>query len=120
MKCQICSLYYTNPQVVIDCGHVYCQACLAEIIGGKDKDDQTCPGCQKPIKEIKDLEMFTSLNQQLRDALTSIKDTEEKIADPEYDFMTPSKETKASLTATLGEKDQEIERLNQILIQSNL
>ncbi|XP_061475336.1 zinc finger protein RFP-like isoform X2 [Rhineura floridana] len=47
--CSICLEYFKEP-VIIDCGHNFCQACLAQYWGEPDKGI-SCPQCRKMIQQ---------------------------------------------------------------------
>lgn len=66
LKCDRCQNNYVleerQPIIMPDCGHTFCEFCIADILTGNPK---ICPNqtCSKPVK-TKDLEKFVK-NQQL-------------------------------------------------------
>ncbi|XP_061475287.1 zinc finger protein RFP-like [Rhineura floridana] len=49
--CSICLEYFKDP-VIIDCGHIFCQACITQYWGKSDRD-ASCPQCREPCQEKK-------------------------------------------------------------------
>ncbi|XP_015279102.1 PREDICTED: zinc finger protein RFP-like [Gekko japonicus] len=47
--CSICLEYFRDP-VIIDCGHIFCQACLTEYCG-KFGTDASCPHCRETVQQ---------------------------------------------------------------------
>nr|XP_056701044.1 zinc finger protein RFP-like [Euleptes europaea] len=47
--CSICLEYFKDP-VIIDCGHIYCHACLTEYCG-KFGTDASCPQCRETVQQ---------------------------------------------------------------------
>ena len=74
LKCERClnpySLEDRQPLIMPDCGHSFCEFCVAEILTGNPKQ---CPNdnCGKPVK-TKDLERFYK-NQQLLHILENLR-----------------------------------------------
>ncbi|XP_062978399.1 zinc finger protein RFP-like [Elgaria multicarinata webbii] len=47
--CPICLEYFKDP-VIIDCGHIFCQACIIQCWKEPDKD-ALCPQCREPCQQ---------------------------------------------------------------------
>ncbi|KAM7145535.1 E3 ubiquitin-protein ligase TRIM39-like [Macrochelys suwanniensis] len=47
--CPICLEYFKDP-VIIDCGHNFCQACIAQCWEGSDTDI-SCPQCRETVQQ---------------------------------------------------------------------
>uniref|UniRef100_H9G3X6 Uncharacterized protein n=1 Tax=Anolis carolinensis TaxID=28377 RepID=H9G3X6_ANOCA len=47
--CSICLEYFKDP-VIIDCGHVFCQKCIAQCWSVPDTDT-SCPQCREPCQQ---------------------------------------------------------------------
>ncbi|XP_048343253.1 zinc finger protein RFP-like [Sphaerodactylus townsendi] len=48
-KCPLCLEYFKNP-VTLDCGHNFCQACLAQCWGESNKA-ASCPQCRETVQK---------------------------------------------------------------------
>ncbi|XP_061475073.1 zinc finger protein RFP-like isoform X2 [Rhineura floridana] len=47
--CSICLDYFQNPVMIIDCGHNFCQDCIAQCCEGSIVNVFSCPQCRKPF-----------------------------------------------------------------------
>ncbi|XP_034960926.1 zinc finger protein RFP-like [Zootoca vivipara] len=47
--CSVCLEYFKDP-VIIDCGHVFCQACITRAWGEPGRD-ASCPQCREPCQQ---------------------------------------------------------------------
>ncbi|XP_053154335.1 zinc finger protein RFP-like [Hemicordylus capensis] len=68
--CPICLEYFTDP-VIIDCGHIFCQACITQC-WSKSDTDTCCPQCKETVqgKNFKP-------NQQLANVVELVKKLQE-------------------------------------------
>ncbi|XP_063147437.1 zinc finger protein RFP-like [Candoia aspera] len=46
ITCSICLNYFKEP-VSIDCGHNFCQSCIAQCWGSSDDENTSCPQCRR-------------------------------------------------------------------------
>ncbi|XP_053154889.1 zinc finger protein RFP-like [Hemicordylus capensis] len=48
--CSICLDYFTDPVIITECGHNFCQACLTQC-WGKSDTEACCPQCREIVQE---------------------------------------------------------------------
>ncbi|XP_078529376.1 E3 ubiquitin-protein ligase TRIM39-like [Lissotriton helveticus] len=67
VTCSICLDYFTDPVILIDCGHNFCRSCITASWGGRD-GNLPCPECRE-ISSGKNLRP----NRQLKNMVEKLK-----------------------------------------------
>ena len=51
LTCPICFLFFIEPKVLPNCGHVVCEPCLRQLLSNNTDENRTdkCPECREPI-----------------------------------------------------------------------
>ncbi|XP_078496449.1 E3 ubiquitin-protein ligase TRIM39-like [Lissotriton helveticus] len=77
--CSICLEYFTDPVMIIDCGHNFCRSCITQIWEGRD-ENFPCPECRatscgKNLRPNRQLRNMVEIAKQLQ--LPPVKPPEE-------------------------------------------
>uniref|UniRef100_A0A7M4EDY4 RING-type domain-containing protein n=1 Tax=Crocodylus porosus TaxID=8502 RepID=A0A7M4EDY4_CROPO len=69
--CSICLDFFKDPVMIVDCGHNFCRACIAQCWEGLDRDI-TCPQCrqtfpQKSLRPNRQLASVVDIAKRLPD-----------------------------------------------------
>ncbi|XP_078497909.1 E3 ubiquitin-protein ligase TRIM39-like [Lissotriton helveticus] len=81
--CSICLEYFTDPVIIIDCGHNFCRSCITQSWEGRD-GNFPCPECraasaEKNIRPNRQLRNMVEIAKQIH--LPPVKTSEENLCE---------------------------------------